>query len=146
MLPEFLPLDQTAYPPAHANTVWAAPSHGNILLHPHNKPLPEFRNDPKVIEIGTVALRWQIAVLPLHPLIVTTNMILQSTGHFKQATFLSCNRQGIYFIPLILILPKFFALFGIEIVQACSDFLSVLTAIPYLIWFMKKIKKIESKE
>lgn len=105
-----------------------------------------FRNDPKVIEIGTVALRWQIAVLPLHPLIVTTNMILQSTGHFKQATFLSCNRQGIYFIPLILILPKFFALFGIEIVQACSDFLSVLTAIPYLIWFMKKIKKIESKD
>jgi Na+-driven multidrug efflux pump len=105
-----------------------------------------FRNDPEVIKVGTVALRWQIAVLPLHSLIVTTNMLLQATGNIPQATFLSCNRQGVYFIPLILILPKFFALFGIEIVQACSDFLSVLTAIPYLIWFMKKIKKIESKE
>ena len=98
-----------------------------------------FRNDPQVIAIGTVALRWQIAVLPLHPLIVATNMLLQSTGYVTQSTFLSCNRQGVYFIPIILLFPSLLGLFGIEIAQACADFLSVLTAIPYLVWFMKKI-------
>ena len=35
-------------------------------------------------------------------------------------------------------------LFGIEIAQACADFLSVITAIPYLIWFLKKIEKIDA--
>ena len=100
-----------------------------------------FRNDLEVIKIGTVALRWQIAVLPLHPLIVATNMLLQATGHIPQATFLSCNRQGVYFIPLILVLPHLLGVFGVEIAQACSDFLSVITAIPYLIWFLRKMKK-----
>lgn len=100
-----------------------------------------FRNDLEVIKIGTVALRWQIAVLPLHPLIVATNMLLQATGHIPQATFLSCNRQGVYFIPLILVLPHLLGVFGVEIAQACSDFLSVITAIPYLIWFLRKMEK-----
>ncbi|MBR5867140.1 MAG: MATE family efflux transporter [Spirochaetaceae bacterium] len=103
-----------------------------------------FINDMDVIKIGTVALRWQIAILPLHPIIVTTNMLLQATGYISQSTFLSCNRQGVYFIPLILILPHFMGLFGIEIAQACADFLSVITAIPYLIWFLKKIEKIDA--
>lgn len=102
-----------------------------------------FRNDLEVIKVGTVALRWQIAVLPLHSLIVTTNMLLQATGNIPQATFLSCNRQGIYFIPLILILPFFCGIFGIEISQACADLLTVITSLPFLIWFMKKIDKLE---
>lgn len=102
-----------------------------------------FRNDPEVIKVGTVALRWQIAVLPLHSLIVTTNMLLQATGNIPQATFLSCNRQGVYFIPLILILPLCFGILGIEISQACADLLTVITSVPFLIWFMKKINKLE---
>ena len=102
-----------------------------------------FRNDLEVIKVGTVALRWQIAVLPLHSLIVTTNMLLQATGNIPQATFLSCNRQGVYFIPLILILPLCFGIFGIEISQACADLLTVITSLPFLIWFMKKIDKLE---
>lgn len=102
-----------------------------------------FRDDSLVVAIGSTALRWQISFLPLHPLIVTTNMLLQSTGNIFQSTFLSCNRQGVYFIPLILILPPFLGLFGIEITQACADVLSVLTAIPYLVWFMRKLGKEE---
>lgn len=102
-----------------------------------------FRNDSKVIEVGVVALRWQVAFLPLHPLIVGTNMLMQSTRHVKQATFLSMNRQGIYFIPAILILPLFFGLFGIEIAQAVADLLSTITAIPYIIWFFKKLDKMQ---
>ena len=98
-----------------------------------------FRNDPDVIEVGTVALRWQAAFLPLHALIVGTNMLMQSTRHIKAATFLSMNRQGVYFIPAILILPQFFGLFGVEISQAVADLFSTFTAIPYMIWFFRKL-------
>jgi Na+-driven multidrug efflux pump len=103
-----------------------------------------FRNDPEVIAVGTVALRWQAAFLPLHALIVGTNMLMQSTRHIKQATFLSMNRQGVYFIPAILILPRLFGLFGVEISQAVADLLSTVTAIPYMVWFFKKLRKMES--
>ena len=98
-----------------------------------------FRDDPEVIAVGKVALRWQAAFLPFHALIVGTNMLMQSTRHIKQATFLSMNRQGVYFIPAILILPYFFGLFGVEISQAVADLLSTFTAIPYLIWFFRKL-------
>ena len=100
-----------------------------------------FRDDPEVIAVGQVALRWQAAFLPLHALIVGTNMLMQSTRHIKQATFLSMNRQGIYFIPAIIILPYFFGLFGVEISQAVADLLSTFTAIPYLVWFFRKLPK-----
>ena len=100
-----------------------------------------FRDDPEVVAVGKVALRWQAAFLPLHALIVGTNMLMQSTRHIKQATFLSMNRQGVYFIPAILILPYFFGLFGVEISQAVADLLSTFTAIPYLIWFFRKLPK-----
>ena len=102
-----------------------------------------FRNDPDVIAVGTVALRWQAAFLPLHALIVGTNMLMQSTRHIKAATFLSMNRQGVYFIPAILILPRVFGLFGVEISQAVADIFSMFTAIPYMIWFFKKLNKEE---
>ena len=103
-----------------------------------------FRNDPGVIEVGTVALRWQAAFLPLHALIVGTNMLMQSTRHIKAATFLSMNRQGVYFIPAILILPQFFGLFGVEISQAVADLFSTFTAIPYMIWFFRKLPQTET--
>ena len=107
-----------------------------------------FRDDPDVIAVGKVALRWQAAFLPLHALIVGTNMLMQSTRHIKQATFLSMNRQGVYFIPAILILPRLFGLFGVEISQAVADLLSTFTAIPYLAWFFKRLPKntVESVE
>ncbi len=63
---------------------------------------------------------------------------MQSTGHVRNAAFLSCNRQGVFFIPLILILPRFLGLFGVEIAQTIADFLSAVTVIPYIIWFFHK--------
>jgi putative MATE family efflux protein len=99
-----------------------------------------FRDDADVISIGTAALRFQACTLPLHALIVSTNMLMQSTGKRMQATFLACNRQGIYFIPLILVLPRFAGLAGVEATQAGADLLSAVTAVPYLIWFFRNLE------
>ena len=104
--------------------------------------LRAFRDDDMVVQIGTVALRWQAGFIPFHPLIVGTNMLMQSTRHVKQATFLSMNRQGIFFIPAILILPALFGLTGVEISQFVADVCSAIFAIPFAIAFFKKYKAI----
>ena len=100
--------------------------------------LRAFRNDEEVISIGSVALRWQAAFVPFHPFIVGTNMLMQSTRKIKSATFLSMNRQGVFFIPAILILPKLCGMFGVEISQFVADVLSTLMAIPFMILFFKR--------
>ncbi len=96
------------------------------------------RNDPAVVAVGAIALRFQLCLMPSHSIIISTNMLMQSTGHVKKAAFLSCNRQGVFFIPMILILPEIMGILGVEIAQTVADFLSMIAAIPYFIWFFKK--------
>ena len=102
-----------------------------------------FRDDVDVIKIGAAALRFQAAGLPFHSFIIATNMLMQSTGRIKSASLLSCMRQGIYFLPLVIVLPLLFGLLGVEMSQAISDFLSFLTAIPFIIIFFRSISKNE---
>lgn len=108
--------------------------------------LHSFIDDQAAIDIGVVALRWQVSFIPLHPLIVGTNMLLQSTRHIKSATFLSMNRQGVFFIPAILILPRILGLTGVEISQFVADVCSTVAAIPFAISFFKKLNMLEKEE
>lgn len=98
-----------------------------------------FREDPEVIAVGSVALRAQAISLPLMAAIVITNMMLQSTGKGLKASIASSARNGIFFIPMILILPRLFGLFGVEISQAVADVLSFLLAIPFAASELKKM-------
>lgn len=89
-----------------------------------------FRDDPEVIAVGTTALRAQAVTLPLMAGIVMTNMMLQSMGKGLKASIASASRNGIFFIPLILLLPRLLGLTGVEITQACADVLSFFLAVP----------------
>jgi len=99
-----------------------------------------FAKNLDVIKVGSTALRFQACAIPLNALIIGTNMLMQATGKSIQATFLACNRQGVYFIPAILILPHLFGLLGVEVSQTIADILSAITAVPYVIWFFKNNK------
>lgn len=101
--------------------------------------------DATVIEIGTVAMRAQCIAMPLMATTIVANSLLQSVGKSISATILSCCRQGLFFIPLILILPRFLGLTGIEYSQAISDALTFLVSVPFVIWFFKNLKKEEQK-
>ncbi len=100
-----------------------------------------FRNDPEVIAVGKVALRWQAAALPLLACIVITNMMLQSIGKGVKASITASARSGIFFIPLILILPRIFGLLGVEMTQAVADILSVSVSIPLAAMELRKMKQ-----
>ncbi len=97
--------------------------------------------DIAVIEIGSMAMRSQAIAMPLMATTIVANCLLQSVGKSIPATILSCCRQGLFFIPLIVVLPKMFELTGIEYSQAISDALTFLVSVPFLIWFFKNLKK-----
>ena len=80
-----------------------------------------FRNDPDVIQIGTTALRFQCVTFTLNGWIIMNNMMMQTMGKTVPATILAASRQGLFFIPALLILPQFLGLTGIQCAQAVSD-------------------------
>ena len=98
-----------------------------------------FRDDDAVVDVGRVALRCQAAVLPLTAVIVITNMMLQSMGRGLKASITSSARNGICFIPLILILPNIFGLPGVQITQTCADVLSMLISVPFAYTELKRL-------
>lgn len=100
-----------------------------------------FRDDPDVIAIGTVALHAQCLALITVPFQVCNNMLFQSIGYKFNATFLSSLRNGLIFIPLILIFSNLMGLTGIQIAQAVADVLTSLACIPFTISFFAKLPK-----
>lgn len=108
-----------------------------FILSP--KIMSWFISDLEVIKIGTNALRYQCLVMPLMTLGVLSNMTFQAVGKPLHATFLTSCRQGIFFLPLIIILPKLFSLKGVEITQPISDILTFIISIPFIYNFLKKL-------
>ena len=98
-------------------------------------------DDPQLIEIGATAFRAQCLALPLQSTIVLSNMLFQSVGKAFQALFISATRQGIYFLPLILILPRFFGLAGVQYTQTCSDLCAFAGCLPFLWFFFRGINR-----
>ncbi len=102
------------------------------------------KDDLDVISIGALAFRAQCIALPLMSLSIPTNMLMQSTGKSLEATILSCARQGIFYLPIILILPQTVGLLGIQLAQPLSDALTVLISSVFLARFMRKLKAEEA--
>ena len=101
------------------------------------------REDPDVIRIGTLALRLQCIVFPLNAWIVMCNMMLQSIGKAVKASVVAAARQGIFFIPLIWILPFFFGLLGVQMCQTWSDVCTMLISVPMGIGVLREMKRME---
>lgn len=88
-----------------------------------------FRDDPEVIDIGTVAVRFQCATLLLNGWIVMNNMMTQTMGKTFYASLLASARQGLFFIPILWILPRIFGLAGIQSAQAAADVFAFLLSV-----------------
>ena len=98
------------------------------------------RDDAEVIRIGTLALRLQLATMPLWGFIVMGNMFTQSIGYGVRATLLSIARQGIFLIPALLILPRVFGLIGIQIAQPLSDVCTLVFTIVIITGVLRHLK------
>ena len=92
-----------------------------------------FRDDPEVIAIGIPALRYQMIIFPACSFMMMANMMMQTCRKTIRANILAASRQGLFFIPLIFVLPYFYGLFGVEICQAVSDIISLIVTVP-IVW------------
>lgn len=96
------------------------------------------KGDMEVIEIGTVALRMQCVTLPLTGWVILNNMLFQTIGRTVPASVLAAARQGIFFLPAVLILPLLFGITGVQAAQAVADVFSFVLALILNRWLMKK--------
>ena len=99
----------------------------------------QFRDDPQVIAIGTPALKAQCVAMTIGMLMQCTNMLYQSIGKSGPATVLASLRNGVCFIPLILLLPRFFGVNGIIFAQPCADFLAAAISLPVALHFIRSL-------
>lgn len=98
-----------------------------------------FRDDPEVIAIGTAALRYQCLTFWFLSWTVMSQMLLQTIGRTVPATFLAVARQGIFFIPLVLLLTALFGLTGLQITQAVADLFTLVCAVPVQLKVLKEL-------
>lgn len=99
------------------------------------------KGDADVIAVGTAALRYSIIVFPLSAWIVMCNMMLQSIGKGLKASIVASARQGIFFLPLIAVLPRMFGLTGVEICQTVSDVLALTVSIPLGVSVIREMRR-----
>ncbi len=100
-----------------------------------------FRSDADVVAIGATALRWQLLVLPLNAYVAVSNMMLQTIRKSIPAVVLASARQGLFFIPLIFLLPSAFGLLGVEVCQPVSDLLSFVLAVPLTTRVLREMRR-----
>lgn len=92
-----------------------------------------FTQDEAVLRDTPWAMRWVFAAIPIIGIQLIGSAYYQAIGKATPALLLTLTRQGFFFIPLVLILPKFFGELGVWISFPIADALStVVTA--YFLW------------
>ena len=99
------------------------------------------KDNPEVQTIGALSLRLQCITYPLFAFVIMANMMLQTIGMAGKATLLAVARQGLFLIPLVLLLPRAMGLLGVQLSQPISDVCSFLLAAPITLKVLNEFKQ-----
>ena len=100
-----------------------------------------FSLSDRATEIGTLTLRLQCICMPLLPVNFMASVTYQVVGNKVFAALLAISRQGLFYIPAVLILPNLMGLVGVQSCQAVADAFAFLYAVPFTLMFFKQLKK-----
>ena len=100
-----------------------------------------FNRNPVIVEYGRCLLISQVALYPAFGLCYMMTITFQTIGASRYGLFLSMIRQGLFYAPFILVLPKLFGVAGIYFSQPAADFLTILVCV----FSIKSMKRIASK-
>ena len=98
------------------------------------------REDAEVIRIGALALKMQCVILPTQAFTIMGNMLTQSIGYSFRATLTAIGKQGLFFIPAILILPDLFGITGLQLAQPVADFLTLILTQVIVVMVAKELR------
>lgn len=104
------------------------------------------REDAEVIRIGALALKMQCCLLPFQAYTIIGNMLAQSIGYSFRATLTAISKQGLFFIPAILILPEVFGILGLQLAQPVADGLTFVLTQVIVVMIVKELKEKALKE
>jgi putative MATE family efflux protein len=116
-----------------------------ILALSANYFVKAFISDPKVIEYGTRMIRILSVTGPILMFNFVAMITLQSMGKTVASLFMSISRQGILFIPAIIIAGKFFGLNGLMWAQPIADIGASLIGSILLLNVMRNLRSRKEK-
>ncbi|HAA09962.1 MAG TPA: MATE family efflux transporter [Syntrophomonas sp.] len=102
--------------------------------------------DAELIALTTHAMIIYFAMLPVLGFQIIGSTYFQAVGKPVQSTILSLSRQVLIFIPLLLILPRFWGIEGVWRTPPISDLLAVLLTATFIFFEMKKINEMGKRE
>jgi len=91
-----------------------------------------FTNDVDVIAETPQAMRWVFAATPIIALQLIGAAYFQAAGKAIPALLLTLSKQGFFLIPLVLILPNYFGIFGVWVAFPIADILSTIITACFL--------------
>lgn len=97
--------------------------------------------DAEVVHIGALALKMQCVMLPVQAFSIIGNMLTQSIGYSFRATLTAIGKQGLFFIPAILILPGIFGVLGLQLAQPVADFLTFVLTQVIVVMVAKELRE-----
>ena len=104
-----------------------------------------FSLSSQAIEIGALTLLLQCFAMPLLPLNFMAGLTYQVVGNKAIAALLSVSRQGLFYIPSVLALPRIFGILGVQMCQAVSDVFAFFFALPFTFMFFKALNREQAK-
>ena len=99
------------------------------------------KTDAELIAIAVFSIRLQCLVKPIHSWSIVVNMLYSGLGKARGAAILSVTRQGLFLIPMLLILPALFAEWGLAAAQFASDILTMTVVVPLCVTIVKEIRR-----
>lgn len=99
-----------------------------------------FGTGESVLKIAVPALRAGVIMFITFGFQFTYSTLYLSMGKALAGGFLSICRQGIIFLPIILLLSKIFGLNGVIYSQAVADSITTIITIPFAIDVRKKLR------
>ena len=100
-----------------------------------------FNSNPVIVDYGRWLLTSQMALYPAFGLCYMMTITYQTIGESRYGLFLSVIRQGLFYVPFILILPRLFGVAGIYASQPAADVLTILVCV----FSVPAMKRIASK-
>ncbi|MEG2909034.1 MAG: MATE family efflux transporter [Erysipelotrichaceae bacterium] len=88
-----------------------------------------FNQNPAVVQYGSRLLISQVILYPAFGLCYMMTITFQTIGASTFGLFLSTIRQGIFYIPCIMILPRFLGVNGIYFSQPIADILTLVVCL-----------------
>ena len=103
-------------------------------------------NDPLYVQFGIRLFRIQFFMMFINGIQPVAANFFSSIGKPKIGMFTSLTRQVIFFIPLILILPRFWGIDGILFAAPIADSVAAVLAIIFLVREMRITNQLKAEE